>query len=144
MEGNSFSKRKRISRLFFVIVGHVSLCMGLIGIAVPLLPTTPFLLLAAACYIRGSESLYNWLITQRVLGAYIASYREGRGIPMRLKFSLIALIWITIPLSAVLLLEHLYIRLTLLATALIVSTIVWRLPTTNQTGSKDAKTEVDE
>ena len=141
MEGNNLNKRKKISKLFFILVGHISLGIGLIGIVVPLLPTTPFLLLAAACYIQGSEPLYNWLINQRLLGPYIISYREGKGITAKLKFTLIALIWTTIPLSAIFLLQQLYVRLILFAIAIMVSAIIWRLPTNNQASLKDENTD---
>lgn len=118
----------RITKLILILVGHVSLVLGLVGIALPLLPTTPFLLLAAACYVRGSESLYNWLSNQRLLGPYIASYRAGGGINRRLKVGLIALIWITVPMSAMLLVDVLMIRLALFATASLVSVVICRLP----------------
>jgi uncharacterized membrane protein YbaN (DUF454 family) len=102
---------------------------GIIGILVPLVPTTPFLLLAAACYIRGSKSLYNWLINHRLFGAYIKSYREGKGISSKLKIVLIVLIWITIPLSAILIIEERSIQVSLFAIAVIVSILVLYLPT---------------
>ncbi len=136
-EGSAFKKSKKISKLLFVLAGHVSLGMGLIGIVVPLLPTTPCLLLAAACYIRGSENLYNWLIHQRFLGPYIASYREGRGIPLKLKFTLIALIWFMISLSAFTLLQQIHVRLILFAIAIAISAIIWRLPTNRQAVRSD-------
>ena len=132
MEDKDFKKRRKISKLFFVLVGHLSLGLGLVGIVVPLLPTTPFLLLAAACYLRGSERLYNRLINHRLLGPYISNYREGKGIPMKLKVTLLVLIWITIPLSAILLIQQLYVRLVLLTIAIVVSAIIWRLPTLSQ------------
>ena len=114
-------------RTLLILGGHVSLVLGIIGILVPLLPTTPFLLLAAACYIRGSESLYNWLINHRVFGAYIRNYREGRGTSLKLKVVLIALIWITIPLSAILMIDELFMRGILFAIAVIVSILIFRL-----------------
>ena len=132
MEDKDFKKRRKISKLFFVLVGHLSLGLGLVGMVVPLLPTTPFLLLAAACYMRGSEPLYNWLMNHHLLGPYIANYREGKGIPMKLKVTLLVLIWITIPLSAIILIEQLYVRLALLAIAMVVSAMIWRLPTMSQ------------
>ena len=54
-----------------IVVGTLSLVLGIVGVFVPLLPTTPFLLLAAACYARGSERLYRWLVGHRYLGQYI-------------------------------------------------------------------------
>ncbi|MDR2840025.1 MAG: YbaN family protein, partial [Paludibacter sp.] len=57
-------------KLLFIILGLISLALGIIGIFLPLLPTTPFLLLSAALFARGSQRLYNWLINHRVLGSY--------------------------------------------------------------------------
>lgn len=62
----------------------------------PLLPTTPFLLLAAICYGRSSERFYHWLTTNRFFGDYIRNYREGRGIPLKQKIFTLALMWATI------------------------------------------------
>lgn len=72
---------------------------GVIGIFVPILPTTPFLLLAAFCYMRSSPRFHHWLMNNRLFGAYIRNYTEGRGIPLRLKLFTIALLWATIGLS---------------------------------------------
>ena len=141
MEDKEFKKRRKISKLFFVLVGHLSLGLGLVGIVVPLLPTTPFLLLAAACYMRGSERLYNRLINHPLLGPYITSYREGKGIPIKLKGTLLVLIWITIPLSAIFLVQQLYLRLALLAIAMVVSAIIWRLPTLRQASREDGNND---
>ena len=141
MEDKDFKKRRKIAKLFFVLVGHLSLGLGLVGIVVPLLPTTPFLLLAAACYMRGSESLYNRLISHHLLGPYITRYREGKGIPMNLKVTLLVLIWITIPLSAFFLVQQLYVRLALLAIAMVVSAMIWRLPTLSQASREDGNND---
>ena len=67
----------------------------------PVLPTTPFLLLAAFCYARGSERFHHWLLHNRWFGAYIRNYREGRGIPFREKVLTIAALWVSIGFSVV-------------------------------------------
>ena len=64
-----------------IILGTVSLALGIIGIFLPLLPTTPFLLLTAALYFRGSPRLYQWLLNHKCLGPYIRSFRENKAIP---------------------------------------------------------------
>ena len=65
-----------------IILGTVSLALGIIGIFLPLLPTTPFLLLTAALYFRGSPRLYQWLLNHKCLGPYIRSFRENKAIPL--------------------------------------------------------------
>jgi len=90
---------EKLKRQLLLIAGTLSLAVGIIGIFVPILPTTPFLLLAAGCYIRSSQRFYNWLINSRWLGAYIRNYIEGKGIPIKVKLFTIALLWATIGVS---------------------------------------------
>lgn len=79
-----------------IILGLLSLGLGVVGIFVPLLPTTPLLLLSTWCFVRSSERLYEWLINNRYLGEYIRNFREHRAIPLRAKILSVALIWLTI------------------------------------------------
>ena len=83
-------------RTFLVILGGLSLVLGLLGIFVPLLPTTPFLLLAAALWGRSSPRLYAWLLSHRRLGPYIRNFRENRAIPLRAKVFSVTLLWATL------------------------------------------------
>ena len=87
------------SRWILIIVGSFFAGLGILGIFLPLLPTTPFLLLAAACYIRSSERLYNWLMNNKWIGRYIKNYIEGKGIPLKSKVLSISALWITIGYS---------------------------------------------
>jgi uncharacterized protein len=80
----------------WVLGGTVCVALGILGIFLPILPTTPFLLLAAYCYTRGSDRFYNWLLNRSWFGGYIRNYREGRGIPLKQKLVSIALLWLTI------------------------------------------------
>ena len=76
-----------------IILGTVSLTLGIIGIFLPLLPTTPFLLLTAALYFRGSPRLYQWLLNHKCLGPYIRNFRENKAIPLRAKIISLLLMW---------------------------------------------------
>lgn len=78
------------------VLGSVALILGIIGIFLPLLPTTPFLLLAAALYFRSSQRLYDWLLNHPQLGVYIKNFREHRAIPLRVKVISVSLVWITL------------------------------------------------
>ena len=89
-----------LSRWVLTIAGTFSLGLGIVGILLPLLPTTPFLLLAAACYARSSERLNNWLLNNRWFGNYLRNYWKGKGIPLKVKVLSISFLWITIGYSA--------------------------------------------
>lgn len=89
-----------IIRSLFIALGTLSVAFGVVGIFVPILPTTPFLLLAAFFYARSSERFLHWLLYNRWFGAYIRNYREGRGMPRREKILTITALWLTIGLSA--------------------------------------------
>lgn len=104
-----------------VVTGFISLILGIIGIVVPLLPTTPFLLLSAACFIQGSDRLYQWLMNSRLFGRYIRNYREYNAIPLKTKILAIGLLWITILYSIIFIVEYIYIRFLLTAIAVAVT-----------------------
>ena len=83
-------------KVLYILFSTLSLALGIIGIFLPLLPTTPFLLLTAALYVRSSPRLYNRLLHHKYLGSYIRNFRENKAIPLRAKIISVSLIWITI------------------------------------------------
>ena len=83
-------------KYFLIFIGSLSLALGVAGIFFPLLPTTPFLLLSAAVWVKASPRLYAWLIDHPYLGEYIRNFREHRAIPLRVKVVSVALVWLTI------------------------------------------------
>ena len=103
-----------------LLIGAGTLCtgLGIIGVFVPILPTTPFLLLAAACYMRSSERFYQWLINNRIFGAYVRNYIEGRGMPVRIKIFTILLLWLTIGLTIAFGVQNTIIRIVLVCIAI--------------------------
>jgi uncharacterized membrane protein YbaN (DUF454 family) len=80
-------------KILFAILGCISLALGFLGIFLPILPTTPFLLLSAWLFAKSSEKLYNWLLNHRIFGDYIRSFREDKAIPLRIKIYSISLMW---------------------------------------------------
>lgn len=99
------------------MAGTLSLGLGILGIPLPLLPTTPFLLLSAWCYARSSERFYVWLINHRVFGRHISNYREHRGMSRQLKWYTIGLLWLTIGISATFAVSLWWVRVLLLVIA---------------------------
>ena len=118
----------KLKRGFFIAAGTISLGVGAIGIFVPLLPTTPLLLLSAACYLRGSKRMHHWMLNNKWFGAYISNYKAGRGIPLRTKVLIVALLWIVIGYSAYLV-NLFLVQIALVAVAIVVSIHIVTLPT---------------
>jgi len=113
-------------QLTLIVCGTICTALGVTGIFVPLLPTTPFLLLAAACYGRSSERFYNWLLNNRVFGHYVRDYLERRGISLRVKVITLVLLWTTIILSAIFATDELWLRILLVCIAVGVTIhILW-------------------
>jgi uncharacterized membrane protein YbaN (DUF454 family) len=97
-------------KYLLIILGSLCLALGVIGIFLPLLPTTPFLLLSAALYVRSSEKLYQWLIHQKYLGSYIRNFREHKAIPLRAKIISISMVWITLTYCAITISNEIWIK----------------------------------
>jgi hypothetical protein len=89
-----------VRKWLLVSIGVLSVGLAIVGVFVPLLPTTPFLLLAATCFVRSSDRLYKWLVTHRWLGPYIRNYREHKAITRKTKIATLALLWGTIGYTA--------------------------------------------
>lgn len=103
-----------ILKWMLLLAGILSTALAVLGILLPLLPTTPFLLLAAACFVRGSDRLYQRLITSKLLGPYILNYRENRGMSRCAKTVILTVLWCSLSISMILAVKSTVIRLTLL------------------------------
>lgn len=129
-------KGNRVTRGFWLVVGVICVVLGAIGIALPILPTTPFLLAAAACFCKSSTRMYNWLLNNKWFGEYIRNYKEGGGLPMKTKITALTVLWITIGVSIAFLLNRLLssqlvlpMQFIMVAIAVGVSVHILRLPT---------------
>ena len=109
--------KNRIKYLL-IIIGTLSVGLGSLGMFLPILPTTPFLLLAAACYARSSKRFYYWLLNNRWFGKYIDNYRQKKGIPLRLKVYIITMLWVTILISAIFFVDPVAIKILLIIIAI--------------------------
>ena len=122
--------RQALVKIVLTTVGILAIVLGVIGIFVPLLPTTPFLLLAAACFARSNKDMQNWLLNHRLFGSYLRNYEEGRGIPFRAKVLALVLMWSSLAYAAWRY-ESLWLRLLIVSTGAAVSMFLLRLPTSS-------------
>jgi len=122
----------RLKKGLFVIAGTIFLALGCIGVVLPILPTTPFLLLSAACYYKGSERMHRWILNNKWFGNYIRNYKEGKGLPFKTKIFTLAVLWIVISFSALLMTNLIVIQAVLFAVAFGVSVHLITLPTLRQ------------
>ena len=100
-----------LAKLMWVSLGSLFVGLGAVGVIVPGLPTTPFLILAAACYIRSSQRLYDWLISNKRFGPYLKDYREGKGIPRKAKRLAVVMIVVFVSFSVVFGIEDLTLKI---------------------------------
>lgn len=113
----------------FVVAGTISLGLGALGVFLPVLPTTPFLLLSAAFYYKGSERMHRWLLNNKLFGNYIKNYKEGRGIALKAKAITLCLLWTTICYSAFFIVNMIALQIVLFVIAGGVSIHILTLPT---------------
>ena len=105
-------------KVLYILLGSLSLGLGIVGIFLPLLPTTPFLLLTAALYFRSSPRLYHWLLHQKHLGPYIRHFREHKALPLHAKVISVSLIWLTLGYCGLYVAPYLWSNLLFLSIAI--------------------------
>jgi len=128
--GDNMSARKASARkILLVTAGTICVALATLGIFVPLLPTTPFLLLAVTCYSRSSDRLNNWLINHRWFGPYIRTYREHRAITLRTKIGSITFLWATMAYAILAVVHHWALIVLLIAVAIGVTIHLMRFTT---------------
>lgn len=120
---------KTLTRTLLIVGGTLCVALGGLGMFLPVLPTTPFLLLAAICYARSSKRFYHWLMTNRWCGEYIRNYREGRGIPLKQKVLTILLLWLTICYTALFFVSLWWVKSILLGIAVGVTIYLIKIKT---------------
>ena len=119
----------RMKKGFYVVLGTLALAIGFIGLFLPVIPTTPLVLVAAACYMRGSKRLHGWLLESKWFGETIRTYQAGQGLRKATKVRAIGLMWIVITISAVFYVESLPVRLVMFGSAIWATRYLYRLPT---------------
>lgn len=118
----------RAVRAFFLVLGTLFVGLGIAGAVLPVLPTTPFLLVAAACYARGSARFYNWLLNHRVFGPTIVEWRRHRSIPWRTKLVAIAMMATTLGISIAFFVPDAWLKAALAALGVLLAAWMYRIP----------------
>jgi uncharacterized membrane protein YbaN (DUF454 family) len=116
-------------RVILLTIGSVALLIAMFGLVIPVLLTTPFVLVAAACYIRSSERLYRWLVANHVFGSIISTWQEKRGLTLRTKLITLVLVWCMLGGTAIFLVESTLIRSILIGLAVIKTIVLMKLRT---------------
>jgi len=118
-----------VKKYLLITLGFISLGLGVLGILLPLLPTTPFMLLSAFCFYKSSQRLHFWLLNHRVFGKFIRNYKENRAIDPKTKWVTLIILWATIGFSMYLFWHTVYIPILLLVIASLVSWHILSLKT---------------
>jgi len=111
--------------ILLISLGSISLGLGIVGILLPVLPTTPFLLLSLACFVNTNKKLYNFILKNRYLAPYVEDFTRGNGIPKKVKIRAILLIWFSIGISSIFFINQTLVRLLIWLIASIVSIYIW-------------------
>lgn len=111
-------------KLLYIVLGTVSLGIAMLGFIIPGLPATPFLLLTAALYMRGSKRMHNWLMAHKQLGPYIRNFQQNRSVPLHIKVYATALMWIMVFVSCYFFLNHPIIEYLVIASAALGSIVL--------------------
>lgn len=127
----------RLGTRLLIACGWTSLGLGAAGLVLPVLPTVPFVLLAAACFVRASDRRYRWLVSHPVFGPHIADYLAGKGLRARAKVVALVTLWASVLASVVLFIPLLAVDVVVLAIAAAVSIYILRLPTAERAGGED-------
>ncbi len=118
-----------MKKMFFLSVGYFFLGMGILGIFLPVLPTTPFLLLSSACFFRASNKLYYWITNHKIFGEYIKNYRKFRAIPIRVKVFSILLLWGMMIITILFFIDLILVKFLLFIIAIVVTIYILRIKT---------------
>jgi uncharacterized membrane protein YbaN (DUF454 family) len=133
---NLRKRGQKVVRTIWLVAGTICVVLGAIGIVLPILPTTPFLLAAAACYYKSSPRMHKWLLNNKWFGEYIKNYQEGKGLTVKTKITALTVLWITIIISSFFILELILppqlvlpIQAIMATVAIVVSIYILKLPT---------------
>ncbi|PKL90101.1 MAG: DUF454 domain-containing protein [Ignavibacteriae bacterium HGW-Ignavibacteriae-2] len=118
-------------KVALIIIGWINVALGIIGAFLPLMPTTVFLLIAAACFARSSEKFYIWLLTNKYLGKFIVDYYQKRGMTLKSKIIAVSMLVAAFSYSTLFVAEAIWLKILLATMAVGISTYIVSLKTVN-------------
>lgn len=118
-----------IKRLFYLSLGTTFLGIGAVGMVLPLLPTTPFVLVSVFCFGKSSKRAERWVSNNRYFGSYIENYKSNKGVPLDVKLRSIGFLWVTLIISALIFSTNIYLPILLTIVGIAVTTHIWLLKT---------------
>ena len=121
--------KNRYKKYLLITAGIISVFLAFLGIFLPILPTTPFLLLAAFLFSKSSDKFYYWLINNKLFGSFIKNYREGRGVSRQAKFVSLTSLWLVMGSTIIYAVNNIYIQILLLLIAIAVTIHLLKIPT---------------
>lgn len=121
--------KNNVIRYVLLGFGWLALGLGSLGLVLPILPTAPFVLVAAACFMRSSERLHSWVVDHPVFGVHVRDYLAGKGLQRRTKIVALATLWASIVFSTVVFVPLLVVDILLIAIASLVTAYIVGLPT---------------
>lgn len=124
-------------RFFLIGIGWLSIAAGIIGIFLPIMPTVPFLLLAAVCFSKSSVRFHTWLVEHKHFGPLVRDFLLTGAVPLKGKVAALTMIWISFPLSAFFLVKVFWLKLLLMAAATAVTLYLLYLPTAAPAGKTE-------
>ncbi len=119
--------QSKLMQYGLLAMGWLAVFLGVLGIVLPVLPTTPFILLAAACFAKSSPKFYQWLLNHKYFSQMIIDYQKYRGVSRKVKIRAISCMWFTMSLSAFIMAKP-WLTLCLLCSASLLSLYMWRMP----------------
>ncbi len=124
-----------LTRYVLMGCGWLALALGAVGLVLPVLPTAPFVLVAAACFMRSSERLHAWVVEHPTFGIHIRDYLAGKGLRRRTKVLALATLWASVSVSVAVFVPLFAADAAIVVIAALVTVYILRLPTCDAGGS---------
>jgi hypothetical protein len=135
-ERGEVRSQSHLVRVLFNLAGAIALGLGILGIFLPLLPTTPFVLLAAACFARGSERFHQWLLASPTFGPMVQEWEGHRSLPYRTKITAIVLMSLTMAISIAFFVGSVWLKVVLALFGFGLAVWMYRIPSRDRPASR--------